>query len=151
MRNVVKANRTNAVGTDTRVGMLDWTSVSTHLDDHGWAMVEKLLTAAECETIAGLYADDGRFRSHVVMARHGFGRGEYKYFRYPLPGLVAHLRAALYPRLVPMANRWNEMLDDDVRFPAGHATFIRRCHAAGQKRPTPLLLHYGADDYNCLH
>src|SRR2546430_5735552 len=108
MRSVVKTTQTDAVGINTRVGMLDWTSVSTHLDDHGWAMVEQLLTADECETIAGLYDDEGRFRSHVVMARHGFGRGEYKYFTYPLPDIVADLRRAIYPNLAPIANRWNE-------------------------------------------
>src|SRR2546429_8242086 len=92
MRSVVKTTQPDAVGINTRVGMLDWTTVSTHLDDHGWAMVEQLLTADECETIAGLYDDEGRFRSHVVMARHGFGQGEYKYFTYPLPDIVADIR-----------------------------------------------------------
>src|SRR3989440_8029284 len=151
MRNVVKATQTDAVGIDTRVGMLDWTSVSTHLDDQGWAMVEKLLTADECETIAGLYDDAGRFRSHVVMARHGFGRGEYKYFTYPLPGIVADLRRTIYPNLAPIANRWNESMGIDARYPDAHADFITRCHKAGQTRPTPLLLQYAAGDYNALH
>src|SRR3989442_865953 len=151
MRNVVKATQTDAVGINTRVGMLDWTSVSRHLDDHGWAMVEKLLTADECETIAGLYDDAGRFRSHVVMARHGFGRGEYKYFTYPLPDIVADLRRAIYPNLAPIANRWNEAMGIDVSYPDAHAGFIARCHKAGQTRPTPLLLQYAAGDYNALH
>ena len=151
MRNVAKATQPDAVGINTRVEMLDWTSVSTHLDDHGWAMVEKLLTADECETIAGLYDDDGRFRSHVVMARHGFGRGEYKYFTYPLPDIVADLRRAIYPNLAPIANRWNESMGIDVRYPDAHADFIARCHKAGQTRPTPLLLQYAAGDYNALH
>src|SRR5437867_9790949 len=111
--------------------MLDWTGLSTHLDDHGWAMVEKLLTADECETIAGLYDDDGRFRSHVVMARHGFGRGEYKYFTYPLPDIVADLRRAIYPNLAPIANRWNESMGIDVRYPDAHADFVARCHKGG--------------------
>jgi uncharacterized protein len=136
---------------DTRVEAVDWASVSTHLDDHGWAMVEKLLTADECETIAGLYDDDGRFRSRVVMARHGFGRGEYKYFTYPLPDIVADLRRAIYPNLAPIANRWNESMGFDVRYPDAHADFIARCHKAGQTRPTPLLLQYAAGDYNALH
>jgi hypothetical protein len=138
-------------GIEPRVEAIDWTSVSTHLDGHGWAMFPKLLTAGECKAIAGLYGDDRRFRSHVVMARHGFGRGEYKYFAYPLPDIIAQLRAALYPRLAPMANRWNASMGIDVRYPDAHAEFIDRCHKAGQTRPTPLLLQYGADDYNCLH
>ncbi len=136
---------------DTRVEMLDWATASTHLDHHGWAMFEQLLTADECETIAGFYADDRRFRSHVVMARHGFGRGEYKYFAYPLPDIVAHLRTTMYPKLAPIANRWNESMGIDVRYPGAHADFITRCHDPGQTRPPPLLLQYGADDYNCLH
>jgi hypothetical protein len=128
-----------------------WTDVSTHLNGYGWAMVEKILTPDECRAIAGLY-DDGRlFRSRVVMARHGFGRGEYKYFRYPLPDIIADLRTALYGRLAPLANRWNESMNIDVRYPDAHADFIERCHQAGQTRPTPLLLQYGAGDYNCLH
>jgi uncharacterized protein len=151
MHTVVRAIRTDAVGIDTRVGMLDWSSISTHLDDHGWAIVEQLLTADECETIAGFYDDDGRFRSRVVMTRHGFGRGEYKYFTYPLPDIVADLRTAIYPNLVPIANRWNESMGIDVRYPHAHADFIARCHQAGQTRPTPLLLRYAAGDYNALH
>jgi len=134
-----------------RVAALAWTGAAAHLDNYGWAMIEQILTADECRAIAGLYEDDSRFRSHVVMARHGFGRGEYKYFRYPLPDLVADLRTALYARLAPLANRWNEALGIAVRYPEVHATFIERCHQAGQTRPTPLLLQYGAGDYNCLH
>jgi hypothetical protein len=133
------------------VEAIAWTDVSTHLNGYGWAMVEKILTPDECRAIAGLY-DDGRlFRSRVVMARHGFGRGEYKYFRYPLPDIIADLRTALYGRLAPLANRWNESMNIDVRYPDAHADFIERCHQAGQTRPTPLLLQYGAGDYNCLH
>jgi hypothetical protein len=98
-----------------------------------------------------MYADDEHFRSRVPMARHGFGRGEYRYFNYPLPELVAELRGAVYPQLVPIANRWNASMGLAVRYPAAHAEFIARCHAAGQRRPTPLLLQYGAGDYNCLH
>ena len=143
--------RPSAVGIDTRVEAVDWASISTHLDGYGWAIFRKLLTADECETIAGLYDDDRRFRSHVVMARHGFGRGEYKYFAYPLPEIVAELRTALYPRLTPIANRWNESMGIDVRYPEAHSEFIKRCHEAGQRRPTPLLLQYAAGDYNALH
>lgn len=134
-----------------RVEAIDWEGVSAHLDAYGWAMFERLLTADECEAIAGLYADDRRFRSHIVMARHGFGRGEYKYFAYPLPDLVAGLRAELYPQLAPIANRWNESMGIGVRYPEALDDFLRRCHEAGQARPTPLLLQYGPGDYNALH
>jgi hypothetical protein len=126
-------------------------SVSTHLDGYGWAMLRNLLTADECQAIAALYDDDRRFRSHVVMARHGFGRGEYKYFTYPLPEMVAHLRTAMYPRLAPVANRWNESMGIDVRYPDAHAEFIKRCHQAGQTRSTPLLLQYTEGDFNALY
>ena len=129
----------------------DWSSVSADLDAHGWAMLTGLMTAETCAGIASLYPDDGRFRSHVVMARHGFGRGEYKYFRYPLPEPVAVLRAALYRQLAPVANHWNEVMGVDVRYPAVHEEFAARCHAAGQTRPTPLLLQYGEGDFNALH
>ena len=134
-----------------RVQAIDWSAAASDLDGQGWAVLPKLLAPTECRKIAGLYAGDGRFRSTVVMARHGFGRGEYKYFAYPLPDLVGGLRGALYPRLAPIANRWNETMGSDVCFPADHAAFIDRCHTAGQTRPTPLLLQYGPDDYNCLH
>jgi hypothetical protein len=136
---------------ERRVESCDWAGVSTHLDGYGWAMVRNLLTADECETIARLYVDDRHFRSHVVMAHHGFGRGEYKYFSYPLPDIVARLRTAMYPRLAPIANRWNESMGIDVRYPDTHANFIKRCHKAGQTRPTPLLLQYAEGDYNALH
>jgi uncharacterized protein len=128
-----------------------WEEVCASLDARGSAVIEGLLSAAECERLAALYSDDELFRSRVLMARHGFGRGEYKYFRYPLPGTVAKLRSALYPHLASIANRWNTALGIVQRFPEKHSEFIRRCHAAGQARPTPLLLQYGADDYNCLH
>jgi hypothetical protein len=136
---------------ETRLEAFDWASVSVHLDAYGWAMFRNLLTADECETIAGLYVDDRHFRSHVVMARHGFGRGEYKYFAYPLPDIIARLRTAMYTRLASIANRWNESMRIDVRYPDAHADFIQRCHKAGQTRPTPLLLQYAAGDYNALH
>jgi hypothetical protein len=140
-----------AVDIDARVRSYDWTSIAAHLDAHGWATLPKLLTTGEADAIAGLYADDSRFRSRVVMARHGFGRGEYKYFAYPLPSQIAHLRAALYPRLVPIANRWNESMEIDARYPDTHEEFVTRCHEAGQTRPTPLLLYYREGDFNALH
>jgi hypothetical protein len=136
---------------ETRLASADWTELAKALDDRGSAVIEHLLTPAQCENLAALYVDDDRFRSRVVMERHGFGRGEYRYFRYPLPALVAELRTALYPCLVPVANRWNAALGIDARYPSRHPAFIARCHAAGQTKPTPLLLRYGAGDYNCLH
>jgi hypothetical protein len=134
-----------------RLSPFDWAGVAKDLDARGYAMLEALLSPPECTALATLYTDDERFRSRVVMARHGFGRGEYRYFSYPLPELVGRLRTAVYPLLAPIANRWNTSMGVDVRYPATHAEFIERCHAAGQQRPTPLLLRYGADDYNCLH
>ena len=134
-----------------RMAALDWPRVSADLDAQGWAVLDRLLTPERCAGTAGLYDEDGRFRSKVVMARHGFGRGEYQYFAYPLPDLVAGLRGAFYPRLAPVANRWNEAMGLAVRYPEAHAAFLDRCHAAGQTRPTPLLLRYDAGDYNCLH
>ena len=134
-----------------RVGALAWDRVSSELDAHGCAVLERLLAPEACAALAALYPDDGRFRSRVVMGRHGFGRGEYRYFSYPLPEIIASLRTALYARLSPVANRWNESLRLDVRYPAEHRDFLARCHAAGQRKPTPLLLQYGPDDFNCLH
>jgi uncharacterized protein len=130
---------------------VDWDRVSRDLDARGNAVLEQLLSTEECRALAALYPADGMFRSRIVMGRHGFGRGEYKYFDYPLPERVAALRTALYPRLVATANRWNEAMGIDVRYPAAHAEFVARCHAAGQRKPTPLLLQYEAEDYNCLH
>jgi hypothetical protein len=140
-----------AGGVDARVEALDWKGASADLDAGGWATFPKLLRREECESLAALYADARRFRSRVVMARHGFGRGEYQYFAHPLPELVGALRRALYPHLAPIANRWSEALRSAVRYPAAHSEFLERCHRAGQTRPTPLLLRYGEGDYNCLH
>ena len=134
-----------------RVASLDWVTLSAELDAQGAAAVDALLTPAECRDLVALYRDEAAFRSRVVMARHGYGRGEYKYFAYPLPRAVSALRTAIYPHLVPTANRWNEAMGLDVRYPDEHAAFIERCHAAGQTQPTPLLLEYGAGDFNCLH
>jgi hypothetical protein len=134
-----------------RVERIDWTHVAAELDTQGAAVLEGLLTAAESRAIAQLYSEDAGFRSRVIMARHGFGKGEYKYFAYPLPEPIGGLRTALYPRLAPIANRWNERMGIDTRYPAQHEAFLDLCHAAGQVRPTPLLLQYGAGDYNCLH
>ena len=121
------------------------------LDLHGSAVIDQLITPSECEQLFACYPDDDLFRSRVVMSRHGFGRGEYKYFNYPLPGLVASLRTSLYAQLAPVANRWNAAMGLDVRYPDQHDAFIARCHDAGQLRPTPLLLQYETGDYNCLH
>ncbi len=136
---------------EARVQAIDWAAAEADLDGQGWAALPKLLTPEQCLEVAGLYESGGRFRSTVAMARHGFGRGEYKYFAYPLPDLIGGLRGALYPCLAPIANRWNETMEIGVRFPGDHAAFLARCHAAGQIRPTPLLLQYGPGDYNCLH
>jgi hypothetical protein len=134
-----------------RVAALDWDVLGEALDDFGAATTGPLLTPAECAAIAALYAEDARFRSRVVMARHGFGRGEYKYLAYPLPPLVAGLREALYPRLAAIANGWNARLGKKERFPPRHAAYLARCRRGGQAKPTPLILRYGPGDYNCLH
>lgn len=126
-------------------------ALEEQLNTQGWSLVPAVLDGATCESLREGYERDGQFRSRVVMQRHGFGRGEYKYFAYPLPPLVARLREQLYPLLAPIANRWHERLGIAARFPASHAEFIERCHAAGQVRPTPLLLRYQAGDHNCLH
>lgn len=133
-----------------RLETIDWSAVARALDSEGRAVLPDLLSSDECGKIAGQY-DGGGFRSRVVMARHGFGRGEYRYFAYPLPPLVQDLRAALYPLLAPIANGWYACMGREDRFPPDHAAFLARCHAAGQARPTPLLLRYGAGDYNSLH
>jgi uncharacterized protein len=134
-----------------RIDEYDWDAVTTEMNGHGCAVLPKLLTAAECRDLAALYAHDEDFRSHVHMARHGFGKGEYKYFKYPLPNLIDELRTALYPRVAPIANAWNERMKLDVQYPSQHADYLKVCHEAGQLRPTPLLLQYSEGDFNCLH
>jgi hypothetical protein len=133
------------------VAAIDWAQVSAELGSYGCATMGPLLTAAECGSIGRLYTSDALFRSRIVMARHGFGSGEYKYFAYPLPPLIESLRTALYPPLAAIANRWNEQMGVEVRYPGQHVEFLERCHAAGQAKPTPLLLQYATGDYNCLH
>jgi uncharacterized protein len=135
----------------TRIASYDWNGVSQELEAQGNAVLPRMLAAEECRAVAELYEDRALFRSRIVMARHGFGRGEYQYFDYPLPGVVGALRDGLYSRLTHQANRWNEALAIGIRYPEQHAAFLDRCHAAGQAKPTPLLLRYGAGDYNCLH
>jgi hypothetical protein len=135
----------------SRLDSLDWASLEQQLDQDGCAIIRSLLQAETSDRLSALYPQTEPFRSQVIMARHGFGRGEYKYFRYPLPTAVERLRGALYPRLVTLANRWYERMNLAERFPLDHAEFLQRCHAAGQTRPTPLLLQYGPQDYNCLH
>jgi len=137
--------------TVARLAAFDWLSVERDLEAQGSAVLPALLSPATCRAVANLYSEDSIFRSRVVMARHGYGRGEYRYFSYPLPALVQALRNSLYPRLVPVANRWNTAMNLEVRYPEQHGEFLERCHAAGQARPTPLLLQYGEGDYNCLH
>ncbi len=133
------------------VETVDWQATRAQLDAQGWSVLPSLLPAAQCASLGALYGHDERFRSRVVMSRHGFGRGEYRYFAYPLPPSVEALRASIYPHLAPLANEWYERMGDPVRFPPSHAQFLARCHAAGQRLPTPLLLQYEAGDYNCLH
>jgi len=143
---MAKANQT-----DDSVAGIDWPRIATALDAEGHAVIQGLLSPTQCQAMAALYKDENGFRSRVVMARHGYGKGEYRYFAYPLPDLVAQLRSAIYPHLAPIANRWHEAMKLEVRFPPTHEGFLRRCHGAGQTRPTPLLLQYAEGDYNCLH
>jgi len=133
------------------VNALDWAHIASELDAQGVAVIGPVLTRQQCEELAAVYADDRRFRSRIIMARHGFGRGEYKYFAYPLPGRILALRTALYPPLAEVANRWNAAMGIATHYPAAHGDFLKRCHAAGQTKPTPLMLQYGPGDYNCLH
>jgi uncharacterized protein len=142
---------TSAKDIAQRVKTIEWERVLQDLDAQGSGIVKRLITPAECDGLAQLYLEDGIFRSRVVMAQHGFGRGEYKYFSYPLPDIIAGLRTAIYPHLAPIANRWNTAMDIDVHYPEKHADFIARCHDAGQLKPTPLMLQYRAGDYNSLH
>jgi uncharacterized protein len=137
--------------TNETIDALGWAHIEKQLGETGCAVTAPLLDAETCARLCQSYDDDTLFRSKVVMARHGFGRGEYKYFGYPLPDAVSELRAALYARLAPIANEWEKMLGRPARFPATHPAFLATCHAAGQARPTPLLLKYGEGDYNCLH
>jgi hypothetical protein len=148
-RNII--HRAPSSGIAARVDAIDWAQASLDLDAQGCAILKGLLSPEECRELASLYPDDKNFRSRIVMGRHGFGRGEYKYFAYPLPDPIAQLRPALYARLCGVANRWNEAMGIDIRYPESNDAFLKRCHAAGQTRPTPLLLQYGAGDYNCLH
>ena len=134
-----------------RVAQSDWRRVADELGNRGAAVLEALLTPSACREIASLYMREEHFRSHIIMSRHGFGKGEYRYFRYPLPDPIGALRTALYPRLAPIANEWNERMGIAARYPARHADFLDLCHKAGQERATPLLLQYGPGDYNCLH
>ncbi|QND53571.1 2OG-Fe(II) oxygenase [Phyllobacterium sp. 628] len=130
---------------------IDWDAAETALNSFGCAVLRNVLSRSDCQNLADAYPDDAAFRKRIVMARHGFGRGEYKYFSYPLPALVASLRQSLYEPLALIANRWNEQMGIEIRYPKKHWAFIERCHAAGQDRPTPLLLEYSEGDYNCLH
>ncbi|HEY4370242.1 MAG TPA: 2OG-Fe(II) oxygenase [Steroidobacteraceae bacterium] len=151
MNSVASLERDPLPNIGTRLSELDWSRVSRDLDEHGNATLQALLTPEQSDAIVAMYSSSDLFRSRVIMARHGFGRGEYQYFSYPLPEIVADLRMQIYPHLAPMANRWNQLLAIDVTYPDDHAQFIERCHEAGQRRPTPLLLRYGVGDYNCLH
>ncbi|HEY0182953.1 MAG TPA: 2OG-Fe(II) oxygenase [Rhodopila sp.] len=136
---------------EARVAKYDWQRLSAELNAYGCTVIEQLLSPEECRQVAGLYRHEGQFRSQVHMARHGFGKGEYRYFKYPLPDLLAGLRAVLYPRLAGIANDWNGRMGVEQRYPAEHEAFLRHCHDNGQTRPTPLLLQYGPGDFNCLH
>jgi uncharacterized protein len=134
-----------------RIEALNWSQLTDELNEQGSALLKSVLTPVECVSLSSLYPDEAGFRSRVVMGRHGFGRGEYKYFSYPLPGIIQGVRTALYRELAPIANRWNQSMGIEVQYPNEHGEFIQRCHDAGQSRPTPLLLQYGPGDYNCLH
>ena len=147
----ISATLPKAAKAIARIETLDWQEIGENLDEQGYAALAGVLTPQECKALASLYPNEDGFRSRVVMGRHGFGRGEYKYFSYPLPDIIEDIRTELYSRLAPLANKWNESMKIDVRYPAKHAQFIKRCHDAGQERPTPLLLQYAAGDFNCLH
>ena len=151
MTTIHAARATDGESIEQRVSAFDWEQVSKDLDAEGHAVINNVLSADECREIAGLYRTDSLFRSRVVMERHRFGRGEYKYFNYPLPSIVERLRTLVYPQLAPIANRWNQLLGLDARYPAHHAEYLDRCHQDGQHKPTPLILQYETGDYNCLH
>jgi len=136
---------------DRRIDAYDWNAIGNDLDGFGCAVLPRLLSADECDDVAALYPHQEHFRSHVHMARHGFGKGEYRYFKYPLPALVAEMRTALYSRAAAFANAWNERMNIATRYPKTHGEYLKICHKAGQTRSTPLLLQYGAGDFNCLH
>ncbi len=148
---VARPSPPSADGAAPRIAAGDWERIGRDLDGRGFAVIDRLLATKACEALAALYGDDGLFRKHVIMAQHGYGRGDYKYFAYPLPPLIAALRTAAYPHLAQLANRWNGEINIAVRYPLNHDAFLKRCHEAGQMRPTPLLLRYGPGDFNCLH
>jgi len=149
MQRSIAQAKSSSIG--ARVAALNWTAINSDLDDYGCAATEPLLTPEECAVLAESYDSDQLFRTRIIMARHGFGRGEYKYFAYPLPQIVAGLREFLYPALAQVANRWNKALGIEATYPSTHGAYLRRCHADGQSKPTPLLLRYGPGDFNCLH
>jgi hypothetical protein len=151
MNAITTASAAEAASIEYRVASYDWNAVASELSGFGCAVLQKLLTPDECEDLAALYPHEAHFRSHVIMARHGFGKGEYRYFKYPLPDLIADLRTALYAPVAAIANAWNERMAIATRYPERHANYLKLCHQAGQTRPTPLLLQYGAGDFNCLH
>jgi uncharacterized protein len=151
MKSRKSASSSASEGAQDRLASVDWSAVAADLDAHGCAVIGPVFAPNQCEELAASYEADGVFRSRVVMARHGFGSGEYQYFSYPLPRVVSELRAALYPPLAEIANRWNEAMGAEARYPMDHQAFLDRCHKTGQTKPTPLLLRYGHGDYNCLH
>ena len=150
-RSSTVSSTTAATSPEARVVAYDWQALASELDNYGCAVLPKLFSSEECRTVASLYRDESHFRSHIRMVRHGFGKGEYRYFKYPLPDLLTGLRTALYPHLAGVANEWNGRMGIDERYPGTHASFLKRCHDAGQTRPTPLLLQYVPGDFNCLH
>jgi uncharacterized protein len=151
MNRTVKATKVSATGIVSRVESLDWAQIVSDLDAYGCAAAKGVLLPEQCRALAALYDQEGLFRRRIVMSRHGFGRGEYKYWAHTVPEAVATLRCALYPRLAEVANRWNQTMQIDVRYPADHTEYLEQCHEVGQIKPTPLLLQYGEGDFNCLH
>jgi len=151
VRSTIVTPASAAKAAEARAALHDWQNLSEELNGYGCAVIAKLLSPEECRQIAGLYSHEDHFRSRVIMARHGFGKGEYRYFKYPLPQLIGDLRTALYPHLATVANVWNARMGIDQRYPVDHAAFLKQCHDEGQTRPTPLLLQYVPGDFNCLH